>query len=125
MLPSCLSFTTTSINASVPPVIASTWYSSSSISAKSFILFLTANKAASTGPIPIPASRTSLLSMLSRIEAVGVTLFPETMVRSISSTTFSASIPITSSVIACKSTSVTHLPLSPNDFILLNICWNC
>jgi len=77
MLPSCLTFTTTSINASVPPVIASTWYSSSSISAKSFILFLIAIMAASTGPIPIPASRTSLLFIFNLIEAVGVTLFPE------------------------------------------------
>ena len=119
------SFTITSINASVPPVTASTWYSSSFMSAKFLIPLFTALIAASTGPIPTSASMTSLSSMFILIEAVGLILLPETIVSSSRLIFFSCSMFRTCSAIASKSVSVTVFPLSPRSFTLRKISFNC
>ena len=71
----------TSISASVPPVIASTWYSIKSISLN-ISKELTALIAASTGPIPTPAFKISSPSTVNFTDAVGMTLLPDTIVTS-------------------------------------------
>jgi len=125
IFPSLLNLTVTSTRASVPPLIASTWYSSSRILAVSATDFASTCMAASTGPSPVAAPVISFPRTSRVTEAVGIMLFPETTVNWRSRITGLHSIAMTASATAMRSESLTLLPESPRSLILDTIALSC
>ena len=86
---------------------------------------LIAFKAASTGPTPVLAVSLSSPSISNFTVAVGETLAPMEMLKPLMTIGVSRAEESSVIAIAIKSSSVTHFPLSPKDFISSKTLQNC